>query len=58
MLIELVRFRGKLSFDYYKEVIGAYRKRVETMDIAKVEEYADKFKRSDKMMQIVELEVL
>ena len=58
MLIELVRFRGKLSFDYYKEIIGAYRKRVETMDIARVEEYADKFKHSDKMMQIIELEVL
>lgn len=50
MLIELVRFRGKLPFDYYKEIIGAYRNRVETMDIAKVEEYADKFKHSDKMM--------
>lgn len=58
MLIELIRFRGKLSFDYYKEIIGAYRNRVETMDIAKVEEYAEKFKHSDKMMQIIELEVL
>ena len=26
-----------------QEFIGAYRNRVETMDIAKVEEYADKF---------------
>ncbi len=58
MLIELVRFRGKLPFDYYKEIIRVYRNRVETMDIAKVEEYAAKFKHSDKMMQIVELEVL
>lgn len=58
MLIELVRFRGKLPFDYYKEIIGAYRNRVETMDIAKVEEYAARFKHSDNMMQIIELEVL
>ena len=58
MLIELVRFRGKLPFDYYKEIIGSYRNRVETMDIAKVEEYAAKFKHSDKMMQVIELEVL
>lgn len=58
MLIELVRFRGKLPFDYYKEIIWAYRKRVESIDIAKVEEYAEKFKHSDKMMQIIELEVL
>ncbi len=47
MLIELVRFRGKLPFDYYKEIIGSYRNCVETMDIAKVEEYAAKFKHSD-----------
>ena len=58
MLIELVRFRGKLPFDYYKEIIGSYRNRVKTVDIAKVEEYAAKFKHSDKMMQIIELEVL
>ena len=57
-MIELVRFRVKLPFDYYKEIIGSYRNRVETMDIAKVEEYAAKFKRSDKMMQVIELEVL
>lgn len=58
MLIELVRFRGKIPFDYYKEIIGAYRNHVGTMDIAKAEEYADKFSHSDKMMQIIELEVL
>lgn len=58
MLIELVRFRGKLPFDYYKEIIGSYRNRVETMDIVKVEEYVAKFKHSGKMMQIIELEVL
>lgn len=58
MLIELVRFRGRMSFDYYKEIIRAYRKFSEHLDIAKVEEYAAKFKNSDKMMQIIELEVL
>ena len=58
MFIELVRFRGKLPFDYYKEIIGAYRNRTETMDIVKVEEYADKFTHSDKIMQIIDLEVL
>jgi len=47
MLIELVRFRGKLSYDDYKEIIRTYRNRVETMGIAKVEEYAAKFKHSN-----------
>lgn len=58
MLIELVRFRGRMPFDYYKEIIGSYRNRVETMDIGKVEECADKFKQADKLMEIIELEVL
>ncbi len=58
MLIELVRFRGKLPFDYYKEIIGTYRNCVGKMDIAKVEEYADKFISSGKLMKIIELEVL
>ena len=58
MLIELVRFRSRMSFDYYKEIIRGYRKFVEKMDIAKVEEYAGKFKYSDKLLQIIELEVL
>lgn len=58
MLIELVRFRGKLPFDYYKEIIGAYRNQIMNIDIVKVEDYAAKFKYSDKMMRIIELEVL
>ena len=58
MLIELVRFRGKLPFDYYKDIISAYRNRIETMDVAKVEECAAGFKHSVKMMQIIDLEVL
>lgn len=58
MLIELVRFKSRMSFDYYKEIIRFYRKFSKNMDIAKVEEYVGKFKHSDKIMQIIELEVL
>lgn len=58
MLIELVRFRGRMSFDYYKEIILSYRNHVESMDIAKVEEYANKFKHVDKLMEVIALEVL
>ncbi len=58
MLIELVRFKSRMSFDYYKEIIRVYRHLAEKMDIAKVEEYVGSFKHSDKLMQIIELEVL
>ena len=58
MLIELMRFRNKLPFDYYKEIILNYRNKVEMMDIAKVEEYADKFRNSEKLMDMIQMEVL
>ncbi|MEG0963608.1 MAG: hypothetical protein RSF88_12235, partial [Lachnospiraceae bacterium] len=58
MLIELMRFRSKMPFDYYKEIICSYRNKVETMDIALVEEYADHFKNADKMMDMIQMEVL
>ncbi|MDD3219702.1 MAG: hypothetical protein PHC41_09085 [Lachnospiraceae bacterium] len=58
MLIELMRFRSKLPFDYYKEIISNYRNKVEMMDIALVEEYADKFKNADKIMDMIQMEVL
>lgn len=58
MLIELMRFRSRIPFDYYKEIILSYRKKVETMDIALVEEYADHFKNADKMMDMIQVEVL
>lgn len=58
MLIELVRFKNKLPFDYYKEIIASYRNRIEEMDLAEVEEYADKFQCSGKWMDMIQMEVL
>lgn len=58
MLIELMRFRHKMPFDYYKEIISNYRNKVDIMDIAKVEEYADKFKNAGRLMDMIQMEVL
>lgn len=58
MLIELMRFRGNMAFDYYKELILSYRNRIYQMDIGKVEEYASKFKNGEKLMEMIQLEVL
>ena len=33
MLIELVRYKSKLPFDYYKEIILGYRKLVPSLDV-------------------------
>ena len=43
---------------YYKEIISNYRNRVERMDIAKVEEYAYSFRNADKLMDMIQMEVL
>ena len=58
MLVELMRFKNKVPFDYYKEIILNYRNRVEMMDIGKVEEYVAYFKNTDKLMDMIQAEVL
>lgn len=58
MLIELIRFKSKYPFDYYKEIINNYRNRVNTLDFDKLENYASHFKNSEKIMNTIQLEVL
>lgn len=58
MLIELIRFRSKMPFDLYKEIIRNYREKVYEMDFYLVEEYADLFKNGEKIMETIQLEVL
>lgn len=58
MLIELIRNKSKIPFDYYKEIIGNYRNRVNEMDFGKVREYAEHFKITQKIMNTIQMEVL
>jgi len=58
MLIDLIRFKSKIPFDYYKEVINNYRNRIYDMDFSKLEEYAAHFDKKESIMKAVELEVL
>jgi len=58
MLVELMRFKNKVPFDYYKEIISSYRNKIEIMDFGKVEEYAEKFHNADSIMNAIQLEVL
>ena len=58
MLIDLIRFKSKIPFDYYKEVINNYRNRIYEMDFSKLEEYAAHFDKKENIMKAVELEVL
>ena len=58
MLIELIRNKSKIPFDYYKEIIGNYRNRVNEMDFGKVSEYAAHFQMNQKIMYTIQMEVL
>ncbi|MBR1391245.1 MAG: hypothetical protein IJ567_07380 [Lachnospiraceae bacterium] len=57
MLIELVRHKKKLPFDYYKEIIANYRKLLYELDIQAVEEYAEKLPKTKLVMETLRMEV-
>ena len=58
MLIELMRFRSRYPYDYYKEIILNFRRIIYDLDFWKVEEYAALFANGDNIMKIIETEVL
>lgn len=44
MLVELIRKRNIIPFDYYKEIITNYRKKIDKLDIFKIGEYIAYYK--------------
>ncbi|MBQ7862925.1 MAG: hypothetical protein IJ420_08415 [Lachnospiraceae bacterium] len=57
MLIELVRYKTKLPFDYYKEIILNYRKLLPGLDVQKIQDYALRAPKSNKVLDILQTEV-
>ena len=57
MLIELIRNKNKLPFDYYKEVIGSYRNIIHKLDIQTLQEYAQKLPKTNQVLKTIELEI-
>ena len=57
MLIELLRFKNKFPFDYYKEIIGNYRSLIYNLDIERIQDYAESFPRSKMISNALEMEV-
>ena len=57
MLIELLRYKNKLPFDYYKEIIGNYRSLIYDLDIQRIQEYAAAFPKTKMISEALELEV-
>ena len=55
--VALIRHKNKLSFDYYKEIIGNYRKLVYQLDIQAVQEYAERLPKARLVMEALQMEV-
>lgn len=57
MLIELIRKRNKIPFDYYKEIIASYRDIADDLDMYKIEEYLSFFKNDMNIFDVMQREV-
>ena len=57
MLIELLRYKNKLPFDYYKEILGNYRNLIYELDIERIQEYAATFPKHKMISATLDAEV-
>ena len=58
MLIELLRRKNKIPYDLYKEILNKYRTSVQTLQIWRIQEYADIFPKSRKIKKALDEEVM
>lgn len=58
MLIELLRYKNKLPFDYYKEVLHSFRQILPQLDMQEIQDYIYEAPKSGKIMKTLQTEVL
>ena len=46
LLVELIRKKNQMPFDYYKEIISNYRKIADDLDMYKIDEYLALYKNN------------
>lgn len=57
MLLELIRNRNKLPFDYYKEILNNYRKIIDNLDIPLIQDMLSRLPKNKMISKALELEV-
>ena len=57
MLIELVRNKNQIPYDYYKEILNNFRDNVEDLEIRKIQQYIKHFKNGDLIFRTIRNEV-
>lgn len=56
--IDLFRYKSKLPYDYYKEVLRNLRSRLGEMDVRKLQDYISKMPRQERLMRMMMEELL
>ncbi|MBQ7445778.1 MAG: hypothetical protein IJS71_07585 [Clostridia bacterium] len=57
MLVELIRYKSKIPFNYYKEVLGNYRRILPQFNPEKILNYAESVPKSDMVIRTLRTEV-
>lgn len=57
MLLELLRNKNVLPFDYYKEVLGNFRKILHELDTQLIQDYVSQMPKSKMIFKALQLEV-
>lgn len=57
LLVELIRKRKQIPFDYYKEIIASYREIIDELDMQKIEKYLSLFKNDLSLSEALQREV-
>lgn len=57
MLVELIRKKNLIPFDYYKEIIANYRRKTDKLDIYKIGEYISYYKNESSLYDTLMREV-
>lgn len=57
MLIELIKNKSNVSFDYYKEIILSYRNIVNELQNWKIEQYLENYSLEERILDIIKKEV-
>ena len=57
MLVELIRYKSKLPYDYYKEILLNYRRILPSLNMQEIQDYALAAPKSGKIMETLQAEV-
>lgn len=57
LLIEVIRNKNTIPFDYYKEIINNYRKIINSLDIYKISNYISYYKNEHTLYETLQREV-